>query len=79
MLREQRKPVRLTSEWSGFARVDYSHIGESWSANNAQVNPLKRPAYDIAGARLGVRSERYEFVASSRTSPTSMQTSEMPS
>jgi iron complex outermembrane receptor protein len=53
----------LTSEWSGFARVDYSHIGESWSANNAQVNPLKRPAYDIANARLGVRSERYEFVA----------------
>jgi len=53
----------LTSEWSGFTRVDYSHVGESWSANNAQVNPLKRPAYDIADVRLGVRNERYEFVA----------------
>jgi outer membrane receptor protein involved in Fe transport len=53
----------LNATWSGFARLDYSHVGESWSANNAQVNPLKRSAYTITDLRFGVRRERYEFTA----------------
>jgi iron complex outermembrane recepter protein len=54
---------RLTANWSGFARLDYSHIGDSLSANNAQVNPLRRPAYDVVDVRLGLRNRHYEIAA----------------
>jgi outer membrane receptor protein involved in Fe transport len=53
----------LTAEWSGFARLDYSHIGGSYSANNTQLNPLYRPAYDLGDLRFGGRTERYELSA----------------
>ncbi len=49
----------LTPEWSGFTRVDYSHVGGSYTTNT-QVTPLYRPAYDIADFRIGGRTERYE-------------------
>jgi iron complex outermembrane recepter protein len=53
----------LTVEWAGFARVDYDHVGGSYSANNAQVTPLYRSSYNIADLRIGVRSRRYEIMA----------------
>jgi outer membrane receptor protein involved in Fe transport len=49
--------------WSGFGRVDFSHSGGSFSANNAQLNPLYRPAYSLVDLRLGVRNDRYEIAA----------------
>ena len=54
---------RLSGSWSGFARIDYSHVGESFSANNSQLNPLRRPAYNITDIRAGARSDRYELAA----------------
>jgi iron complex outermembrane receptor protein len=53
----------LTGEWNGFGRIDFSHVGGSFSANNAQVNPLYRPAYSLTDLRAGARSGRYELVA----------------
>ena len=53
----------LSAEWTGFARVDWSHIGESFSANNTQVNPLRRGAYNIANVRFGARNDRWEVAA----------------
>ena len=53
----------LSGNWSGFARVDYSYIGESYSANNSQLSPLRRPAYDITDVRFGAHSNRYELAA----------------
>jgi iron complex outermembrane recepter protein len=38
-------------------------VGDSYSANNAQVNPLHRPEYNIADLRIGVRNARYEVTA----------------
>ena len=49
----------LTANWSGFTRLDYSHVGGSYSVNT-QVTPLYRPAYNIGDVRLGGRNERYE-------------------
>jgi iron complex outermembrane recepter protein len=53
----------VSGNWAAFARVDYSYVGESYSANNSALNPLRRPAYEIMDLRAGVRSARYEFVA----------------
>jgi outer membrane receptor protein involved in Fe transport len=53
----------LSTEWTGFARVDWSHIGESFSANNTQINPLRRGAYNIANLRFGARNDRWELAA----------------
>ena len=53
---------RLSGNWAGFARVDYSYVGESDSANNSQLNPLRRPAYEIINLRAGLHSDHYEFV-----------------
>jgi len=53
----------LNARWSGFGRVDFSHAGGSFSANNAQVNPLYRPAYSLVDLRLGLRNDRYEVAA----------------
>jgi iron complex outermembrane recepter protein len=53
----------LTAEWSGFARVDYDHVGGSYSANNSQVTPLYRSSYNIADLRIGGRTSRYELTA----------------
>jgi len=50
---------RFTANWTGFGRIDYSHIGESWSANNAQVNLLRRPAYNLTDLRFGGETDRY--------------------
>ncbi len=49
----------LTADWSGFTRLDYSHVDGSYTTNT-QVTPLYRPAYNIADFRLGGRNERYE-------------------
>jgi iron complex outermembrane recepter protein len=56
--------------WSGFGRIDYSHIGESWSGNNAVANPvtglaepLRRPAYNLTDVRAGLRSDQWEIIA----------------
>jgi len=70
---------RLSGNWAGFARVDYSCVGESDSANNSQLNPLRRPAYEIINLRVGLRSDHYEFVVFERISRTSMRTSATPS
>jgi outer membrane receptor protein involved in Fe transport len=53
----------LSGHWSGFARIDYSHTGESYSANNSQLTPLRRPAYNITDLRFGGRSDRFELTA----------------
>lgn len=58
---EYRRPI--STLWSGFARIDYSHVGESFSANNAQVNLLRRPAYNITDLRFGGQSDHYEIAA----------------
>ena len=50
---------RLTANWSGFTRLDYSHVSGSYSVNT-QVTPLYRPAYNIGDVRFGGRNERYE-------------------
>jgi iron complex outermembrane receptor protein len=50
---------RLTADWTGFTRLDYSHVSGSYSVNT-QVTPLYRPAYNIGDVRLGGRNERYE-------------------
>jgi len=49
----------LTASWTGFTRLDYSHVSGSYSVNT-QVTPLYRPAYNIGDVRLGGRNERYE-------------------
>jgi outer membrane receptor protein involved in Fe transport len=53
----------LTVSWSGFARADYSYVGDSYSANNSQITPLHRAGYDIVNLRLGARTERFEVAA----------------
>ena len=50
----------LTAGWAGFARVDYAHIGSSYSANNDVQSPRYRPGYSLADLRIGGRNERYE-------------------
>ena len=52
----------LTAGWSGFTRLDYSHVSGSYTVNT-QVTPLYRPAYNIGDFRLGGRNERYEVAA----------------
>ncbi|MBV9726364.1 MAG: TonB-dependent receptor [Gammaproteobacteria bacterium] len=52
---------RLNAHWTGFTRIDYSYIGESFSGNNEQFHPVRRPPYEIGDLRLGVRSDRYEL------------------
>jgi iron complex outermembrane receptor protein len=50
----------LTGSWSGFTRLDYSHVSGSYSVNS-QLTPLYRPAYNIGDVRLGGRNDqRYE-------------------
>ncbi len=49
----------LTGSWTGFTRIDYSHVSGSYSVNT-QVTPLYRPAYNIGDIRLGGRNESYE-------------------
>jgi iron complex outermembrane recepter protein len=50
---------QLTASWTGYTRLDYSHVSGSYSVNT-QVTPLYRPAYNIGDVRLGGRTERYE-------------------
>ena len=50
---------QLTAGWTGFTRLDYSHVSGSYSVNT-QVTPIYRPAYNIGDVRLGGRNERYE-------------------
>lgn len=58
---EYRRP--LTPTWAAFGRIDYSYIGESFSGNNGELYPVRRPAYEITDLRLGVRSDHCEFTA----------------
>lgn len=60
----------VSTDWSAFGRVDYSHIGESWSGNNAVANPvtgiaepLRRPAYNLTDLRGGLTNDRWEIAA----------------
>jgi iron complex outermembrane recepter protein len=60
----------VSANWTGFGRVDYSHVGESFSYNNAAANPvtglaepLRRAAYNLTDLRGGVRSDQWEFAA----------------
>jgi iron complex outermembrane recepter protein len=60
----------LSGDWLGFGRLDYSHVGESWSLNNAIANPVtgiaqpvRRPAYNISDLRGGVHNDRWEIDA----------------
>ena len=57
--------AQLSAEWSGFARVDYSHVGGSYSANNITpvIGALYRPSYSIADLRFGGRRGNYEVAA----------------
>lgn len=50
----------LTAGWAGFARVDYAHVGSSYSANNDVQSPRYRPGYSLVDLRIGGRNERYE-------------------
>jgi iron complex outermembrane recepter protein len=54
--------AQLTAEWSGFARLDYDHVGGSYSANNITpvIGPVYRPSYSIVDLRLGGRRGNYE-------------------
>ncbi len=36
-----------------FLHLDFSRTGGSWSGNNNPINLLRRPAYEVANARLG--------------------------
>jgi outer membrane receptor protein involved in Fe transport len=38
----------------GYLHIEYSHVGESTSANNDAVNRRVRPAYDITNMRMGL-------------------------
>ena len=49
---KNRDEVVLTASWTGFTRLDYSHVSGSYSVNT-QVTPLYRPAYNIGDVRLG--------------------------
>ena len=51
---------RLTAGWGGFARVDFAHVGSSYSANNDVIAPRYRPGYDLSDLRIGGRNERFE-------------------
>lgn len=53
----------LSGGWVGFARVDYSYVGASFSANNSQVTLLRRSPYGIGNVRFGARTDRYEVAA----------------
>jgi iron complex outermembrane recepter protein len=55
---QYERPV--TAGWAGFARIDYSYIGSSYSANNDVQSPRFRPGYNLVDLRLGARNERYE-------------------
>jgi outer membrane receptor protein involved in Fe transport len=58
---EYVRPV--SAVWSGLARVDWSHTGESFSANNSEADLLKRSAYNLTDLRIGLRSNRYDLAA----------------
>lgn len=58
---EYRRP--LTPIWTAFGRIDYSYIGGSFSANNGELHPVRRPAYEITDLRLGLHSDRYDLDA----------------
>lgn len=45
---------------AGFGRIDSSYIGASFSANNGELHPLRRPGYSITDLRLGMRRDRYQ-------------------
>ncbi len=68
----------LTADWSGFTRVDYSHVDGSYTTNT-QVTPLYRPGYNIADFRLGGATSVTRSPCSSRISPTSTPTCQTPS
>jgi iron complex outermembrane recepter protein len=52
----------LTTQWEGFARLDYDYVGGSYSANNITpvIGPVYRPSYSITDLRLGGRCGNYE-------------------
>lgn len=47
----------------GYLHVEYSHVGESTSANNDSVNRRLRPSYDITNVRAGVEVGSWALAA----------------
>lgn len=45
----------------GFARVDYSYTGQSFSENNSTVTPLIRPSYNLVNLNTGLTIENLEI------------------
>jgi outer membrane receptor protein involved in Fe transport len=45
----------VTAGWAGVARIDYSYIGSSYSANNDVQSPRYRPGYKLVDLRIGGR------------------------
>jgi outer membrane receptor protein involved in Fe transport len=43
----------LRDNWDAFVRADFSHYGDSLSANNDPNNPRKRPAFELLNLRAG--------------------------
>jgi iron complex outermembrane recepter protein len=60
----------VSARWAAFGRIDFSHVGESFSYNNASANPvtglaepLRRDAYSLTNLRAGLRNDQWEFTA----------------
>ena len=43
----------LVSGWEGYVRGDFSHYGDSLSANNDAITPRVRPSFELLNLRLG--------------------------
>ncbi|MEL7028685.1 MAG: TonB-dependent receptor, partial [Pseudomonadota bacterium] len=50
----------VTSQYDGYVRADFSHVGESISRTVDADNFRIRPSYQILDVRGGLRSEQYE-------------------
>lgn len=49
-------------DFDGFFRVDYSYVGQSFSANNNPTDPRVRPSYELLDARFGIISNDIEVI-----------------
>jgi len=43
----------LSGQWNGFVRADFSHYGDSVSANNEPSMPRERPSFELLNLRAG--------------------------
>src|SRR5260370_19321677 len=51
---------RFTAGWGAFARVDYAHIGSSYSANNDVQSPRYPSRYSLPDLRIGGPNKPYQ-------------------